>query len=79
MRATRKQLETLASELGADIEYDFATTGIAAYAPDGMVWVDSGCPLLVMEAHAGWTGRQSWKPAAYAQLVDAMEAGLMPE
>lgn len=79
MKATRKQLEAAAAKFEAEIEHDFATTGVAAYAPDGMVWVDSGCSILVMEAHAGWTGKQSWKPAAYAQLIEAMEAGLLPE
>ena len=79
MRATKKKLEAVAERFEAEIEYDYADTGIAAFAPDGMVWVDSGCSLLVMEAHAGWTGRQSWKPEAYGQLIEAMECGLMPE
>ncbi len=79
MKATRKKLEAVAAKFNAEIEHDFADTGVAAFAPDGMVWVDSGCSLLVMEAHAGWLGRQSWKPAAYAQLIEAMECGLMPE
>lgn len=79
MKATKKQLEAAAAKYGADIEHDYACTGVAAFAPDGQVWVDSGCSMIIMEAHAGWTGRQSWKPAAYAQLIEAMECGLMPE
>jgi hypothetical protein len=79
MKATRKQLEAAAAKHEAEIEYDFACTGIAVFAPEGLVWSETGCSMIVMEAHAGWTGKQSWKPQAYAQLIEAMEAGLMPE
>ena len=79
MKATKKKLEAAAAKYGAEIEHDFACTGVAAFSPDGMVWVDSGCSILVMESHSGWTGGQSWKPAAYGQLIEAMECGLMPE
>jgi len=79
MKATLKQLNIEAEKHGAEIETDYACTGVAAFAPDGEVWVETGCSMIVMEAHAGWTGKQSWKPRAYAQLIEAMKAGTMEE
>ena len=79
MKATLKTLKAAAEKQGAELDLDFATTGVAAFAPEGQVWCENGCSILVMEAHAGWTGKQSWKPEAYAQLIEAMEAGLIPE
>ena len=79
MKSTLKKLKAEALKHNAELEFDYADTGIAAFAPDGEVWLENGCNMIVMESHSGWTGKQSWKPAAYAQLIEAMQAGTKGE
>lgn len=72
--ATWKQVQARAAELGANIEHEEGSGDLYAYTPRGFVWKGDGISTLV-EPYANVVG-QSWKPQAYAALLDRMAGGV---
>lgn len=74
-KATWKQVEARAAELGANIEHEQGSGYLCAYTPKGYIWKGDGISTLVVPYANIITG-QSWKREAYADLLDRMAAGV---
>lgn len=72
--ATWKQVQERAAHLGANIEHEEGSGDLYAYSPKGTVWKGEGISTLV-EPYANNYG-QSWKPAAYAALLERIRDGV---
>lgn len=73
--ATRKQfLAELARHKGATLDETCADYDFNVDAPDGFVWVSTGCAVITVPHNN--TAGQSWKSDAYAELIETMQPGL---
>lgn len=71
--ATKRQFEAELARHGASLDVVNSQFALVVDAPPGKIWKSCGIHCMVEEFD---NGSESWKPQAYAEMIDRMRDGV---